>query len=58
MKKQQDYTFIPDWQVLKYSGNELDNYPETDGIEEEQEFNFFNLELSDIKDQQAHLKNR
>ena len=34
---------MPDWLPLNYSVHELDSEQETDGVEEEEEFNFFNL---------------
>jgi hypothetical protein len=51
MKKQNDFEFITDWQTISYSGTELDNHRETDGIEEETEYGFFNFGREDHKNQ-------
>jgi len=41
MKKQSDFTYIPDWQIMNYSGTEAESNQETDGIEEEKEHRFY-----------------
>ena len=43
MKTQDEYAFIPDWQVMNSLVSELENNQETDGIEEEKEHWFYNL---------------
>ncbi len=47
MKTQDETDYIPDWQVMSFSGTELENHKETDGNEEEMEFRFFNYSHED-----------
>ena len=43
MKTQREYAYVNDWQILNYSGPELENNNETDGIEEEREYGFYSV---------------
>jgi hypothetical protein len=43
MKKQRDILFIPDWQLVDYSGTFQDNNLETDGNEEDKEYRFYSF---------------
>jgi hypothetical protein len=43
MKKQRDILFIPDWQLVDYSGTFQDNNQETDGNEEDKEYRFYSF---------------
>jgi len=50
MKKQSNYNYVPDWQIMNYSETAVDNNQETDGIEEEKEHRFYSSGSDDHYD--------
>jgi len=49
MNTQNERGYISDWQMMSFSGRELENNQETDGNEEEMEFSFFNHSQEDYQ---------
>ena len=49
MNTQNEMGYISDWQMMGYSGRELENNQETDGNEEDMEFGFFDYSQDDHK---------